>query len=306
MIITACNGLCMAIADSVPGVSGGTIAFVLGFYEQFIDALHDLFGKEREVRKAAFLYLMKLGAGWCPGMLICVLLLSNLFANNIYFMSSVFLGLTVASIPFIVSSEMKVLCVHGKNILFMFPGIALVVGITLLRTDAGSLGAMDFLQLQPSHFLYIFLTGMVAITTMVLPGISGSTILLISGIYLPAIDAVKQLFKLNFAELPGLFTLDMGILAGIGVSIHCIRTALEKHRSQTVYLILGLMTGSLFAIAMGPTSLAKPVPALSASSFNFLGFAIGTAILVGVELLRMGVPGKKTVLRTNNAGGRGK
>ncbi len=54
MIQTAFNGLCMAIADSVPGVSGGTIAFILGFYDRFIEALHDLFGESRENRKSAF------------------------------------------------------------------------------------------------------------------------------------------------------------------------------------------------------------------------------------------------------------
>ena len=53
MILTAFHGFCMALADSVPGVSGGTIAFILGFYERFIDALHDLFGGSREGRKNA-------------------------------------------------------------------------------------------------------------------------------------------------------------------------------------------------------------------------------------------------------------
>ena len=84
MIQTALNGLCMAIADSVPGVSGGTIAFILGFYDRFIEALHNLFGKESGPRKRAFIYLMKLGIGWGVGMIACVLLLSSLFTKNIY------------------------------------------------------------------------------------------------------------------------------------------------------------------------------------------------------------------------------
>ena len=69
MIVTALDGLCMAIADSVPGVSGGTIAFILGFYDRFIDALHNLFGREADKRRQAVLYLMKLGTGWCVGMM---------------------------------------------------------------------------------------------------------------------------------------------------------------------------------------------------------------------------------------------
>ena len=64
MILTAIHGFCMALADSVPGVSGGTIAFILGFYDRFLDALHSLFGKDNAARRAAIVYLLELGAGW--------------------------------------------------------------------------------------------------------------------------------------------------------------------------------------------------------------------------------------------------
>ena len=109
MILTAFHGFCMALADSVPGVSGGTIAFILGFYDRFLDSLHALFGKDRAVRKTAFQYLVKLGAGWAVGMVTCVLALSGLFEKNIYFMSSLFLGLTVSSLPFVIAAERPVL-----------------------------------------------------------------------------------------------------------------------------------------------------------------------------------------------------
>jgi len=109
MIVTVFHGFCMALADSVPGVSGGTIAFILGFYERFLDALHDLFRGEGERRKAGLRYVLKLGLGWMVGMTACVILLSGLFAKNIYFMSSLFLGLTLCSVPFIVSAERETL-----------------------------------------------------------------------------------------------------------------------------------------------------------------------------------------------------
>ena len=67
MIVTVFHGFCMALADSVPGVSGGTIAFILGFYERFLDALHDLFRGEGERRKAGLRYVLKLGLGWMVG-----------------------------------------------------------------------------------------------------------------------------------------------------------------------------------------------------------------------------------------------
>lgn len=99
----------MALADSVPGVSGGTIAFILGFYDRFINALHALFQGSPAERKDACLYLFKLGIGWVLGMGACVILLSNLFEQNIYFMSSLFLGLTVCSIPFVAAAEQQAL-----------------------------------------------------------------------------------------------------------------------------------------------------------------------------------------------------
>lgn len=68
MILTAFHGFCMALADSVPGLSGGTIAFILGFYDRFLDALHSLFGRNADAWRAAVRYLLKLGAGWVIGM----------------------------------------------------------------------------------------------------------------------------------------------------------------------------------------------------------------------------------------------
>ena len=293
MLLTAFDGLCMAVADSVPGVSGGTIAFILGFYDRFLDALHDLFGQEAAGHRRAARYLIKLGVGWCAGMGACVLLLSGLFVRNICFISSVFLGLTAASIPFIAAAERACLRGRWRTLPFALFGAALVAALSLLRAGAGSPAPVDFLQLRPLHILYIFFSGMAAIAAMVLPGISGSTVLLIAGVYLPAIQALKLFMGFHFAVLPGLMALGFGVIAGVAASIHAIRSALKRRRSEMVYLILGLMLGSLYAIAMGPTTLSRPVPALSASTFDLPGFVIGAAVLFGLELLRKKVARKE-------------
>ena len=285
MIITAFHGFCMALADSVPGVSGGTIAFILGFYDRFINALHDLFQGSAAQRKDALRYLIKLGLGWAVGMASCVVLLSNLFEQNIYFMSSLFLGLTVCSIPFVAAAERQAL----KNIrsAWFFPvGAAIVAGLTLLRTHAGGLGAIQYAQLQPLQFVWLFVSGAVAITAMVLPGISGSSVLLIAGVYLPTIQAVHALMGLQLNVLPGLCTLGFGVLAGVALSIRAIRTALQNHRSAMVWLILGLMLGSLYAIANGPASLDTPLPPLSLATFRLPAFVLGFALLLALEGLK--------------------
>lgn len=285
MILTAIHGFCMALADSVPGVSGGTIAFILGFYDRFLDALHSLFGRDAAARKAAVVYFLKLGLGWVLGIGACVLALSKLFEAHIYFMSSLFLGLTLASFPFVLRAERSTLRGQARFAPFAVFGTLLVVLLTLVRADTMAV-SIRFAGAPVWMLGYIFLSGAVAITAMVLPGISGSTILLIAGVYLPAIQAVRTFLELDFSVLPGLCALGLGILAGVGLSIHAIRAALKKYRPQMVWLILGLMLGSLYAIVMGPASLDIPQVPVSLASFDWLGFALGIAILLGLEALR--------------------
>ena len=102
MFLNAVRGFCMALADSVPGVSGGTIAFLLGFYDEFINSLNDMIGKDNAKRKAALVFLIKLGIGWVIGFGASVMVLSSLFQVHIYEISSVFLGLTLFAIPLVV------------------------------------------------------------------------------------------------------------------------------------------------------------------------------------------------------------
>ena len=282
--ITPLHGFCMALADSVPGVSGGTVAFIMGFYDRFINALHDLFGRDNAVRRTALLYLLKLGAGWIVGMALCVSLLADLFASHIYFMSSLFLGLTVSSVPFVALAEKSALR-RWQFVPFGPLGAVLVVSLTMLRANSGLL-TVDMTNIQALDAVYLFLAGAVAITAMVLPGISGSSILLIAGVYLPVIQAIRQFLYLDLRVVPGLMALGLGVIAGVALSIHAIRTALQKYRSAMIWFILGLMLGSLYAIAMGPSSLQVPQPPLDTATFRPLAFLLGAGLLVGLELFR--------------------
>lgn len=285
MILSVFNGFCMALADSVPGVSGGTIAFILGFYEDLLDNLHFLFSKDKEKQKSAIIFVAKLLIGWAIGMGSSVVVLSKLFESHIYILSSVFLGLTVSAIPFIISAERD--SVKGKynNIIFTILGLGLVIAISSLRSSV-STSSIHFDSLNIRQFIYVFIAGMIAISAMVLPGISGSTLLLIFGVYVPTITAIKELIHFNFSVIWGVVALGLGILTGLALSINMIRIALKKHKSKMIYFIIGLMLGSLYAICMGPTTLKIPKPALSLSTFNIIGFILGIAILFGLETVR--------------------
>ena len=108
-----------------------------------------------------------------------------------------------------------------------------------------------------------FVASMVSISAMVLPGISGSTLLLIFGLYIPIISAIKEFLHFNFSYVPALFVFGLGVLFGIVLVIRLIKIALEKYRSQSIYCILGLMIGSIYAIIMGPTTLNEVTAPLS-------------------------------------------
>ncbi len=283
-------GFLMALADSVPGVSGGTIAFLLGFYDDFIGSL-DAFvpskeSKEikKEKRIKAIKFLVRLGIAWGVGFISAVLILTSIFQSHIYQVSSLFIGFIIFSIPLIIMEEKKVLARKYYNLIFMAAGIALVVLITALNpSETANTGDTGY---NIGSLLYFMLTGMLGISAMVLPGISGSTILLIFGTYLPVMTAIKDFLHLNMQGLPLLIFFGVGVLLGIALIIRLVKKSLEKFRSQTVYAILGLMIGSLYAVVKGPESLDPPQSAMSFDTFSILFFIIGGVVILGLQAVK--------------------
>ena len=276
----------MALADSVPGVSGGTVAYVLGFYEKFINSIRTLLSADGlGIKKESFLYLCNLGVGWVIGMGLSVIALSALFEKNIYMMSSVFIGLTAAAIPFIIRSEKEWLRGRYVNLFWTVLGAAVVIALTLFRGQNLHAGQVDLMETTPSLMIYLVISGAVAITAMVLPGISGSTILLIMGVYLPVITGLRELSRGNLAVLPGIACVACGIVIGMAGAVRIIRAAFRHFRTQVVYLIIGLLIGSFVAIAYGPTTLGTGKDALSFDTLNISGVAIGVLILCFLEAL---------------------
>ncbi len=278
------NGFCMALADSVPGVSGGTIAFILGFYDRFIASLDDLFRGSWEKKKKALVFLIKIGIGWVVGFLLAASLLANLFEKHIYVMSSLFIGFIAAAIPLVIKEEKN--CLKGKyrNLIFTFIGICVVVSISLLNSYGGF--SVDISKFNLINIIYIFVVAAIAITAMVLPGISGSTLLLIFGLYIPIMGAIKSVLHFDLTLLPVLIVFGLGIVCGIVFFVKLIRKSLEHFRSQTIYTVIGMMIGSLYSICMGPTTLDIPLDMLSLKTFNILFFILGIIIILLLELLK--------------------
>lgn len=287
------RGFCMSLADSVPGVSGGTIAFILGFYDKFITSLDKLVYGSKSEKKDALKFLIKLGIGWVIGMGSAIIVLTKLFESNIYEVSSLFLGMILLSIPLIIKTEKKCLKSKYYNIIFLLIGVLIVSLITYFNPMSGSERVIDITHLNIGLIIYMFVAAMAAISAMVLPGISGSTLLLIFGLYVPVMTSIKELMKLNFNYLPPVLVFGLGVIVGVVLIIKLVKIALEKFRSQTVYFIIGLMIGSLYAIVMGPTTLEVPKKHLTFDTFSILFFIIGILIIVGLEQLKKILEKKK-------------
>lgn len=286
MLINFVRGFCMAIADSVPGVSGGTIAFLLGFYDKFVGAFNNILSGTKEQRINAAKFLLKLGVGWIIGFVICVLILSSVFQSNIYQISSLFLGLIIFAIPVIAMAEKD--CLKGKyaNLIFTVIGIIIVCLITYYNPVSGEGSSVNLTQPSIELALYVFVAAIITISAMVLPGISGSTLLLAMGLYLPLLNAVKEVIHMDTSYLLMLGIFALGLIVGIFLVIKIVKHCLDTYRSQTVYLILGLMIGSIYSIIMGATTLEVPQPAMSLSTFHILFFVLGGLILVGLEFMK--------------------
>lgn len=280
-IINFINGFFMSLADSVPGVSGGTVAFVLGFYDKFITSLDDLFRGTKTKRKDAIIYLIKLGIGWIIGFILAILFLASLFDKHIYELSSLFIGFIIFAIPIVIKEEKDSLKGKYKNIIYFILGALFVCLITYLNRESGNVYNLDNFNI--ASVIYVFLAGVIAISAMILPGISGSTILLIFGLYIPLVIKVKELIHLNLSAFPILFIFGIGIIIGILYFTKLLRKSLEKRRSATIYAILGMMVASIYSIIMGPTTLENPKPYLNLKTFSFLFFILGGIIILALE-----------------------
>ena len=137
-----------------------------------------------------------------------------------------------------IHSERKVIAGKYLNIVYTFLGFAIVAGLTLLK-NSGHIGlSVNFHDAGAVDLIYVFIAGVIAVTAMILPGISGSTMLLIMGVYLQAVEGIHEVLMLDFSSLPSMICLAAGILFGIIFSMNLISRAFKRFRCQMVYLSL--------------------------------------------------------------------
>lgn len=278
--MTFLTGLLMAIADSVPGVSGGTIAYILKRYELLFEHINNIFN--RDFNKETLTFLGKLAIGWIIGFVSAIFVITSIFESHIYQISSLFLGFIVVSILIVFRKERSILNFNLKHTLITIAGTLAVIILVLFQNAQIISFSSDSITF--TTYIYLFITGAVAISAMLLPGISGSAVLMIFGVYFLIIDSIKEFLTLNFSVFPILLVFGLGIITGAIFATKTINNLFKKHRSSMIHLILGLLVGSLFAIINGPTSIeGQSLAPLSFSNASFIFFLIGIGLLAALE-----------------------
>ncbi len=229
------RGMAMGAADVVPGVSGGTLALITGIYEELIDTLGGitprLIGVWRREGFAAFwqqanlTFLITLLAGIFTSIALLARLITWLLATHPVPVWAFFSGLILASIFMVLSPLRKRGLVQGMAFAL---GTLIAVLIAFAPAMSGGAGALVF-----------FLSGMLAICAMILPGISGSFILLLLGMYQPVLEAVKEV------QVPLLLAFLSGCAIGLLSFVHILKWTLHHYHDTVMALLAGFMAGSL-------------------------------------------------------------
>ena len=271
-LVLVVKGFIMGIANIIPGVSGGTLALILGIYEDFIGAISHFFSNFK--KNICFL------APIAIGILLAIASLSRVidYSYKHYPIptSLFFVGLVIGGIPMLYSKvkgkkEVK----QASSYLIFLLTFALVIFMACSSLIFGeglkvSLSNMGFV-----NYLLLFLVGVIAAATMVIPGVSGSLVLMLLGYYYPVIAVIKEFTSLKNigSNILILGVFGVGVLLGIVLISKLIEFLFNKYEAKTYFGVLGFIIASIIAIPIS-TMLNIKV------SFDIIQILIGIIFLV--------------------------
>ncbi|MCE5037587.1 polyprenyl-phosphate transporter PopT [Staphylococcus auricularis] len=267
------RGFGMGLSDLVPGVSGGTIALLLGIYDDFIRSVSGLFSK-RFWPSLRFLLPIVIGMGLA--IISFSSLINYLLSEHTIVTMFFFLGLIIGIVPYLlkISNVKENFDVRHYGLVLL--GIVILVVITLL--NGGNKHGGESLDLSMGLVVKYFIAGIFASSAMLLPGISGSFMLLVFGAYGTVTFAISELVSFNFSALPIILFVGLGIITGFLLSSKLIQYLLNHFTYLTYAMILGFVIGSLYAVFPGlPSSMGEWVLALITLVIGFaISFILGS------------------------------
>lgn len=275
-IILMVKGFIMGIANIIPGVSGGTLALTLGIYEQFIGAISHLLSNLKE--NIRFLLPVFIGMG------ISILTMSGVITTSFEHYpiptTMFFMGLVIGGIPMLMKKIAKTKeTKQVSSYVLVFITFAFVMILAFSKELFGSgLGDANLDNLNILNYLWLSIVGVIAAATMVIPGISGSLVLMLLGYYFPIINTIKELAHFdNIVSnifVAGFF--GIGVIIGIVLVAKLIEWLLSKYETKTYFGVIGFIVASVLAI---------PV-----SVYHEVGNIIFTApqVVIGILFLLLG------------------
>lgn len=233
------KGIAIGATMMVPGVSGGTMALILGIYDDIIHAVSTFF---KDLKKN-FLFLLVVGLGGIIGLVTVGLLVDKAIEVFEYPTMFLFLGIVLGGLPVLFKEANK-----GKKTkfdwLFFAIGVVIIAGLMFLDSKVnGSL--IDLSNASYGLYLYLFIAGIVVSIALILPGISTSFLLLTLGLFDPLMDAVKTL---DFAFLIPLF---LGVIFGVVAITKVLENLLNNKPRQTYLMIIGFVVASMIEVFPG-------------------------------------------------------
>lgn len=249
------KGIIISISQVVPGVSGGTIAMVLGIYDKLLHAVNNILSDFKNQYKILF----QVGIGAGVGILIFSNLISFLLEKYPIQLGYLFIGIILGGAP-LMFRKANINGFNKLNSLYLILGIVAV----LLMSDNSTANSTIITSLNLLTVIKLFVAGIIIAIALILPGISGSFMLLILGLYDTVITAVTEF------NIPILIPILLGGIVGTLGTAKIIENLLNKYPGQTYMLIGGFILGSVFGVFPG----FDGTNSLIGVGLGIIGFAI--------------------------------
>lgn len=247
-------GIGIGVGAAIPGVSGGTIAIILNVYEEIINSVSNLFKRFKE----SIIVLIPILIGVIGALIPCILLFDKLFEGMLFIMICIFAGLMIGSLPKI-TSEVRGKPIKRNAIIAFVICLLIALAIGICSVFLGDKINLAEQFRNPSWWFYLVMipVGIIGSFALVIPGVSGSMLLLILGFYKPLIEIVSELFKGQSAN-PGsvigiVCCFAVGVLVGFYFTSKVMRYLLGKYHLTTMWGIIGFIIGSIVVLFFNNT-----------------------------------------------------
>ncbi|WP_010272202.1 DUF368 domain-containing protein [Paenibacillus senegalensis] len=233
------RGVVMGITDLIPGISGGTMAVILGIYQRLIEAINGLISREW---KKHVLYLIPVGLGMVAAIFGFSRVMDWLLANAAQPTYFFFIGLILGIVPYLFNKIEFRRTFTPLHYGLLLVAAAAVYGIGLLRAEeTGAIIESPALN----EFIFLFFAGWLASAALILPGISGTFLLLLLGLYPTVINALKTF------NLPVIIVVGAGIVIGILLTSKVVHALLKRFTIGTYAVVIGMVLGATIVIFPG-------------------------------------------------------